>query len=461
MLKKLFQSFRPPLGGQHHRRTTPEVINQNQHSLQRSQFSRHAVSIVERLQSAGYQAYLVGGCVRDLLLGITPKDFDVATSATPEQVRAEFRNARIIGRRFKLVHIHFGRDIIEVATFRAHHSEEDQGDSHRSSHNASGRILRDNVYGTLEDDAQRRDFTINALYYDPVNERILDYANGLHDIRNRLLRLIGDPTHRYQEDPVRMLRAVRFAAKLDFGIEKHTVQPIRQLSKLLREIPPARLFEEVLKLFLSGQGAIAFEMLVDLELFEPLFPASAQALDERPTYTHTLISQALSNTDLRVEQGKPVTPAFLFAALLWPALPARSLFLQSQGVPPIPALNEAAHDLIAEQCQRIAIPKRFTLPIREIWDMQERLPRRSGKRADMLLDNPRFRAGYDFLLLRESAGEATDDLGQWWTDYQEANDSERRDMIRELGSRDDSAAAPRKRKRSPSKRKSGGDGASD
>ena len=454
MLKKLFQSFRPPLRGQHHRRTTPEVINKSQHSLQRSQFSRHAVSIVERLQGAGYQAYLVGGCVRDLLLGINPKDFDVATSATPEQVRAEFRNARIIGRRFKLVHVHFGREIIEVATFRAHHTEEDQGDSHRSSHNASGRILRDNVYGTLEDDAQRRDFTINALYYDPVSERILDYANGVHDIRNRLLRLIGDPIQRYQEDPVRMLRAVRFAAKLDFGIEKHTVQPIRELAPLLREIPPARLFEESLKLFLSGQGALTFEMLVDLQLFDPLFPASAQALEERPIYTHTLISQALANTDLRVKQGKPVTPAFLLAALLWPALPGRALYLQSQGVPPIPAMNGAAHDLITEQCQRIAIPKRFTLPIREIWDMQERLPRRSGKRADLMLDNPRFRAGYDFLLLRESAGEETNALGQWWTDYQEANDSERRDMIRELGSRDDaSAAAPRKRKRSGSKRK--------
>ena len=454
MLKKLFQSFRPPIGGQHHRRTTPEVINSAQHSLQRSQFSRHAVGIVERLQNAGYQAYLVGGCVRDQLLGISPKDFDVATSATPEQVRAEFRNARIIGRRFKLVHVHFGRDIIEVATFRAHHSDDDQGGTQLSSHNASGRILRDNVYGTLEEDAQRRDFTINALYYDPVSERILDFANGVHDIRNRLIRLIGDPAQRYQEDPVRMLRAVRFAAKLDFGIEKHTVQPIRELSSMLREIPPARLFEEVLKLFLSGHAALTFEMLVDLQLFEPLFPASAQSLEDRPTYTHTLISQALSNTDLRVKQGKPVTPAFLFAALLWPALPARALYLQSQGVPPIPAMNGAAHDLIAEQCQRIAIPKRFTLPIREIWDMQERLPRRSGKRADLLLDNPRFRAGYDFLLLRESAGEETEELGQWWTDYQEANDSERREMIRELGSRDEGAGTgPRKRKRSPSKRK--------
>ncbi|MFK3800280.1 polynucleotide adenylyltransferase PcnB [Pseudomonas sp. NPDC088444] len=451
MLKKLFQSIRSPLRKpQQHVRTTPEVLSSNQHSLQRNQFSRYAVNIVERLQNAGYQAYLVGGCVRDLMLGITPKDFDVATSATPEQVRAEFRNARIIGRRFKLVHIHFGREIIEVATFRANHpQDEEQEDSHQSSRNESGRILRDNVYGTLEEDAQRRDFTINALYYDPVTERVLDYANGVHDIRNRLIRLIGDPQQRYKEDPVRMLRAVRFAAKLDFGIEKHTATPIRPLAPMLRDIPAARLFEEVLKLFLSGQAEPTFEMLVDLELFDPLFPASAKALEHTPTYTHTLICNALINTDLRVRQNKPVTPAFLFAALLWPALPYRVLRLQERGMPPIPAMQEAAHELIAEQCQRIAIPKRFTMPIREIWDMQERLPRRSGKRADLLLDNPRFRAGYDFLLLRESAGEETDGLGEWWTDYQDANESGRRDMIRDLSNKPETTGqGPRKRRRS-------------
>ncbi|KPB38191.1 polynucleotide adenylyltransferase PcnB [Pseudomonas savastanoi pv. phaseolicola] len=449
MLKKLFQSFRSPLRKpQQHTRTTPEVLNSSQHSLQRSQFSRYAVNIVERLQNAGYQAYLVGGCVRDMMLNITPKDFDVATSATPEQVRAEFRNARIIGRRFKLVHIHFGREIIEVATFRANHPQDDEEeDSNQSSRNESGRILRDNVYGTLEEDAQRRDFTINALYYDPVSERVLDYANGVHDIRNRLIRLIGDPEQRYKEDPVRMLRAVRFAAKLDFGIEKHSAQPIRSLAPMLRDIPSARLFEEVLKLFLSGHAAPTFEMLVDLELFEPLFPASSKALEYNPTYTHTLISNALINTDLRIKQNKPVTPAFLFAALLWPALPAKVLRAQERGMPPIAAMQEAAHELIIEQCQRIAIPKRFTLPIREIWDMQERLPRRSGKRADLLLDNSRFRAGYDFLLLRETAGEQTDGLGQWWTDYQDCNDSERRDMIRDLSNKPEAAgAAPRKRR---------------
>ncbi|UVH49620.1 polynucleotide adenylyltransferase PcnB [Pseudomonas sp. CBSPBW29] len=464
MLKKLFQSFRSPLRRTQHIRSTPEVLNANQHSLQRAQFSRYAVNIVERLQNAGYQAYLVGGCVRDMLLNITPKDFDVATSATPEQVRAEFRNARIIGRRFKLVHIHFGREIIEVATFRANHPQNDEEeDTNQSSRNESGRILRDNVYGTLEEDAQRRDFTINALYYDPVSERILDYANGVHDIRNNLLRLIGDPTQRYQEDPVRMLRAVRFAAKLNFGIEKHTAAPIRDLAPMLREIPSARLFEEVLKLFLSGYAADTFEMLVDLQLFDPLFPASAEALEYNPTYTHTLISEALINTDLRIKQNKPVTPAFLFAALLWPALPKRVMRLQDRGMPAIPAMQEAAHELIAEQCQRIAIPKRFTMPIREIWDMQERLPRRSGKRADLLLDNPRFRAGYDFLLLRESAGEQTDGLGEWWTDYQDANDSQRREMIKELSSKGEATGdGPKKRRRSSgSKRKrSAGDASS-
>lgn len=450
MLKKLFKSLRSPLKRNAHPRSTPEILGNRQHSLQRGQFSRNAVNVVERLQHAGYQAYLVGGCVRDMLLGMQPKDYDVATSATPEQVRAEFRNARVIGRRFKLAHVHFGREIIEVATFRANHPQgDDEEDSHLSARHESGRILRDNVYGSLEDDAQRRDFTINALYFDVTGERILDYAHGVHDIRNRLIRLIGDPEQRYLEDPVRMLRAVRFAAKLDFDIEKHSAAPIRQLASKLRDIPSARLFDEVLKLFLAGYAERTFELLVEYDLFAPLFPASAAALKRNPDYTGTLIRQALANTDERIALGKPVTPAFLFAALLWPALPARVLHLQERGMPPIPAMQEAAHDLIAEQCQRIAVPKRFTLPIREIWDMQERLPRRSGKRADLLLENPRFRAGYDFLLLREDAGEETGGLGDWWTDYQDATDSERRSMIRDLSARQEEGGAPaRKRRRS-------------
>lgn len=454
MLKKLFKSFRLPLS-RPKPRSTPKVLNNQQHSLRRQQISRHAVSVVERLQGAGYQAYVVGGCVRDLLLDHEPKDFDVATNATPEQVRAEFRNARVIGRRFKLVHVHFGREIIEVATFRAHHPEgEDEEESSQSSRHESGRILRDNVYGTLEEDAQRRDFTINALYYDPSSERILDYAHGVPDIHSRLVRLIGDPRQRYQEDPVRMLRAVRFAAKLDFDIEHHSAAPIRQLAPLLRDIPSARLFDEVLKLFLSGHGERTFELLLDYDLFAPLFPASAEALERDPGYTGRLIRQALANTDARIEEGKPVTPAFLFAALLWPALPARALALQERGMPPIPAMQEAAHLVISEQCRRTAVPKRFTIPIREIWDMQERLPRRQGKRADLLLEYPRFRAGYDFLLLREEAGEQTGGLGDWWTDYQEASDSERRSMIRALSNKEE-GGAPRKRRRSGSRKRRG------
>ncbi|MEK1904239.1 MAG: polynucleotide adenylyltransferase PcnB [Pseudomonas sp.] len=448
MLKKLFKSFRSPLKRNTPHHSSPEVLGPRQHSLQRSQFSRNAVNVVERLQHAGYQAYLVGGCVRDTLLGIHPKDFDVATSATPEQVRAEFRNARVIGRRFKLAHVHFGREIIEVATFRSNHPQGDEEeDSHQSSRNESGRILRDNVYGNQEDDAQRRDFTINALYFDVTGERILDYARGMHDVRNRLVRLIGDPEQRYLEDPVRMLRAVRFAAKLDFDIEKHSAAPIQRLAPMLRDIPSARLFDEVLKLFLAGYAEHTFELLVEYDLFAPLFPASAAALKRNPEYAGKLIRQALANTDDRIAQGKTVTPAFLFAALLWPALPARALQLQDRGMPPIPAMQEAAHDLITEQCKRIAIPKRFTIPIREIWDMQERLPRRSGKRADQLLENPRFRAGYDFLLLREDAGEKTDGLGDWWTDYQDCNDSERRGMIRDLANRPDDEGAPAAAKR--------------
>ncbi|WP_407362766.1 polynucleotide adenylyltransferase PcnB [Pseudomonas luteola] len=453
MLKKLIQSLRSPLRRAPSKPELPIVIPRSQHALEREQISRHALSVVDRLEKAGYQAYLVGGCVRDLMLGVEPKDFDVATNATPEQVRAEFRNARVIGRRFKLVHVHFGREIIEVATFRANHPEEEEDeDSVHSARHESGRILRDNIYGNQEQDAQRRDFTINALYYEATQERIFDYANGASDIRNRLIRLIGDPEQRYQEDPVRMLRAVRFAAKLGFEIEEQTAAPIRRLAHLLRDIPASRLFDEVLKLFLSGNAERTYELLVTYDLFAPLFPATAEALEKNPEYTGRLIKQALANTDARIREGKPVTPAFLFAALLWPALPARVDYHQEKGLPPIPAMQEAAHDITLEQCRRIAIPKRFTIPMREIWDMQERLPRRQGKRADMLLENPRFRAGYDFLLLRESAGERTGNLGQWWTRYQEVSDSQRREMIREL-SQEDGKGVVRKRRRGGGSRK--------
>ncbi len=424
MLKKLFQSLRLPLNRRPAQHRSRPAISARQHPLQPRDISENAVSVVERLQKNGHEAYVVGGCIRDLLLDIRPKDYDVATSATPEQVRNLFRNAHIIGRRFRLVHVQFGREVIEVATFRTDHKSTDR----------SGRILSDNSFGSLEDDAWRRDFTINALYYDPLSGRILDHTHGLHDIHNRLIRLIGTPEQRYQEDPVRMLRAVRFAAKLDFDLEYHSARPIRSLARLLNDIPASRLFDEALKLFLGGHGEYTLDLLLHYDLFAPLFPATATALQHNPDYTESLIRQALANTDERIAQGKPVTPAFLFAALLWPALPGRALALQDRGLPPLPAIQQAAHDLIWEQCQRTAIPKRFSLPVREIWDIQERLPRRQGRRADQLLGHPRFRAGYDLLLLRESAGEQTGELGQWWTLYQEATDSGRRELIRELGS---------------------------
>lgn len=450
MIRKLLKKLPTPFGRPSHRRTTPSVITASQHNLRRERLSKNAVNVVERLQQAGYQAFVVGGCVRDSLLNMSPKDYDVATSATPEQVRATFRNARLIGRRFKLVHVHFGREIIEVATFRASHADDDNGEpqgDEQSRQSESGRLLRDNVYGNFEQDAQRRDFTINALYYDVSTGHIHDYANGMHDIRNGLIRLIGDPEQRYQEDPVRMLRAVRFAAKLDFDIEPHSAAPIPDMTDLLFDIPPARLFDESLKLLMSGQGEKTFDLLHYYYLFEPLFPATEEAIEENPDYSLALIRQALRNTDDRIREGRPVTPAFLFAALLWPALAPRIRDLEAQGIPTIPAQQQAAQDLLTEQCQHIAIPKRFSVPLREIWDMQPRLERRSGRRADQLLEHPRFRAAYDFLLLREVAGEQTDGLGQWWTRYQDASADQRRKMISELDDKGSGPKRPRNRKK--------------
>ncbi len=433
MLKKLLKKIPVRLGRQSHRQH-PELIGPRQHPVRNHQLSKNALTVVERLRKAGYEAYPVGGCVRDLLLGLDPKDFDVATSATPEQARGVFRNARLIGRRFKLLHVVFGRDVIEVATFRANHDND--SDDAKAQTNASGRLLRDNVYGSLDQDALRRDFTINALYFDIDGERIIDHARGVHDIHNRLIRLIGTPEQRYQEDPVRMLRAARFAAKLDFEIERHTAAPIRSLAHLLNDIPSARLFDEVLKLFMGGHALRTFEVMQEYNLFAPLFPLTAKALKHDETAL-PLIHQALANTDERIAQDKPVTPAFLFAALLWPALRARAAQLQEQGAPALQAMQQAAQDVTHQQCQRTAIPKRFSFPMRDIWELQERLPRRAGKRADTLLENPRFRASYDFLLLREHAGEVTEQLGQWWTEYQFANDSRRREMIRQLSKQAD------------------------
>ncbi|AJD49598.1 poly(A) polymerase [Isoalcanivorax pacificus W11-5] len=436
------------------------IIPRDEHDISRQDFSRAALHVLYGLKDAGFEAYLVGGCLRDILTGIKPKDFDVVTNAHPEEIERVFRGARIIGRRFRLVHVRFKGEVIEVATFRAVTGQEEDEDDRHSRRSAGGQILRDNVYGTIEEDALRRDFTCNALYYDIRDFSLHDFADSLRDIEHRTLRLIGDPEQRYREDPVRMIRAVRFAAKLDFSIDPATEEPLARLAPLLQQVPSARLFEEVLKLFLSGQGQRTFALLQKHHLFDALFPATAEALDDDDGASDLkLIHAAMRNTDRRLAQEKPVTPAFLFAVLLWPALRRRVSFYLGHGMPPLQAMNKAAGQVIADQVGIVAIPRRYSAVVREIWDLQSRLPRRAGNRAAALMEHPRFRAAYDFLLLREEAGEIKPGLGEWWTRFQEAGDEARDDMLAGLGRQDSGPQnAPRKRRRR--RRRSGG-GASD
>lgn len=413
------------------------IIPRKEHPISRKDISDSALKVLYRLKDAGYESYLVGGCVRDLLLGKHPKDFDVATEATPEQVNELFRNSRLIGRRFKLVHVRFGREIIEVATFRASHDAVEDEDQVHGRQSDVGMLIRDNVYGTVHDDAVRRDFTVNALYYSINDFGIHDHANGVEDLENQTLRMIGEPTQRYREDPVRMLRAIRFAAKLEFTLSPETEAPIRELAPLLEHIPAARLFDEVLKLLLSGHAVTTFYLLREFNLFHPLFPATSELLDEEQQQgdecpIEALIIAALKNTDRRIKQGKTITPAFLYAALLWHPLQRRMQQLRKEGLPVLPALHQAAQEVTSQQCQATSIPRRFSTPMREIWDMQYRLPRRFGRRAEQLIQQPRFRAGYDFLLLRETSGEQLDGLGDWWTQYQHADHDERENMINNL-----------------------------
>jgi poly(A) polymerase len=430
------------------------VISRDQHNIPRQHLDENALKVVHRLNDDGHEAYLVGGCIRDILLGLRPKDFDVATSATPEQAEELFRRSRLIGRRFKLVHVRFGRDVIEVATFRAGHDTEDRNeDGEGGRQAASGLILRDNVYGTLREDALRRDFTINALYYSAQDHSVHDFAGGYRDIGQRVIRMIGDPAARYREDPVRMLRAVRFAAKLDFAIEPATAAPIRELAPLLRDIAAARMFDEVLKLLQSGHGVEAYQRMQTYGLFKQLFPEVQNAIESGPDAglpVEDLILRALRNTDRRLEQGKSVTPAFLFAALLWYPMQLRLNSLMKEGrMPPLPALHEAANEVIAAQIRHTAIPRRFSTPLREIWELQLRLPKRQGNRAERLMEHPRFRAAYDLLLLRESSGENLGGLSQWWTDYQSANGNDRELLQDDLTSH---SPKPRTRRRKPRSR---------
>ena len=404
----------------------PLIVPRAAHNISRANISEYALKVLYKLKQEGFAAHLVGGGVRDLLLGHEPKDFDVATDATPEQVRQVFRNCRLIGRRFRLAHVHFGREVVEVATFRA--GGADDVDAER--HVENGMILRDNVYGSIEDDALRRDFTINALYYSINDFSLIDYAGGLNDIRAGHLRLIGDPERRYREDPVRMLRAVRFACKLGFTVERETERPLFELGHLLGDIAAARLFDELIKLFHMGYGLESFEKLRHYGLFGYLFPATEACLaQEEQSFPITFVSRGLDSTDQRIQANKPVAPFFLYAILLWEPVRQRYEQLLEKGVEETDAMLQAADEVCARQQPLVSIPKRFSLPMREIWSLQPRLEQRDGKRPARLVGHPRFRAAYDFLVLRAQSGEADPELADWWTRFQEADVAQRSTMV--------------------------------
>jgi len=404
------------------------IIPRSDHRISRANISDNALKVLYRLKNAGFEAYLVGGGVRDLSLGREPKDFDVATDAHPEEVKALFRNCRLIGRRFRLAHVHFGPEIIEVATFRALHDpsadEAPEGDAAAVAFE-DGRIVRDNVYGTLEEDAFRRDFSVNALYYNIADFSIVDHVDGMADLERGLIRLIGDPGVRYREDPVRMLRAVRFAVKLGFRLEEETARPLPEMAPLLEQVPPARLFDEVLKLLLGGMGLETFEMLRHHGLFAVLFPQTEASLDRDEHGTAlAFISRALDNTDRRIAEGKPVTPAFIFAALLWPVVREQmGELMDDEARSPNVAVQEAGREVHEAQLQRVTLPKRFGVPMREIWNLQPRLERRN-RRALRLLSHPRFRAAYDFLLLRAEVHEVEQEAADWWTEAQRGEEGD-------------------------------------
>jgi len=390
----------------------PKIIARDAHRISRSGISPNALKVLYRLKDAGFQSYLVGGAVRDLLLGLDPKDFDIATDATPEQVQREFRNCRLIGRRFRLAHVHFGQEIIEVATFRAAGGiDADLSDD--------GRLLRDNAYGSIEEDAIRRDFTVNALYYNIADFSVRDYVDGMRDLQARTLRLIGPAEERLREDPVRILRAIRLSAKLGFSIDEETLIAAKKVKPLLADVPPARLFDEVLKMLLAGFATKSWAALAKHGLVATLFGEGGRILCS-PEGAHyaDFLKAALENSDERIAIGKPVTPAFLFAVLLWPAFEAELKRLKLAPDSPLEALGAAADDVVRKAVARVALPKRFSLPMIEIWLLQDRFERRQGKRVERFLTHPRFRAAYDFLLLRAESDPGLAPLAQWWTQAQ-------------------------------------------
>jgi poly(A) polymerase len=421
----------------------PKVMGRAEHPITRQNISANALKVLYRLKDAGFSAYLVGGSVRDLLLGLNPKDFDIATNAKPEQVYKLFRNCRLIGRRFRLAHVYFHSEIIEVATFRGHHAK--LGNEVETE---EGLIIRDNVYGTIEEDAERRDFTVNALYYNIKDFSIVDFHDGLTDLKAGVLRIIGDPYQRYREDPVRILRVVRFASKLGFTIHPATEQPIFESHALLQNVSPARLFDEILKLFHAGKALAAFKLLRKYGLFGYLFSQAEACLDQpEAEMAHKLIEFLLESTDKRIAEGKSISGGFLFAVILWPALQALMQDLQQEGLALFPALHEAINKVLRRQGQQISIPKRFQIDMQEIWQLQYRLAQRTPRRVFTMLNHPKFRAGYDLLILRAKAGEELQTLADWWTEFQSADKPGQHKLLKEL------APKRKRRKKTPPKPK--------
>ncbi len=411
----------------------PAVIGVGKHGIRRDDISNGSRRTVETLQEQGYKAYVVGGAVRDLLAGISPKDYDVATNATPEQVRHCFRRSRIIGRRFQIVHVMMGAETIEVTTFRGHH---DQPGGIKAHTDDQGRVLSDNVFGSEKEDAARRDFTVNALYFDPVSETIIDYHNGVADLKQKTLRMIGDPKTRYREDPVRMLRAVRLAAKLGLTIDPEASRPIREMSELIENVPPSRLFDEMLKLLTSGHAVQCVQQLRAEGLHHGLLPLLDVILDQ--PLGERFVMLALESTDRRVHEGKPISPGFLFATLLWHEVLAKWEALMSGGgereipvhVPArTPPLFLAMDEVLDVQAEKLAITRRIAGDIKDIWALQPRFEQRSGKRPYGVLAQPRFKAAYDFLLLRAESGEVDSELGQWWTQFMNRDGDARAAML--------------------------------
>lgn len=457
LIKKLLRIKSPPkapvASPQKPEKTTKtsQIISRKNHCISKTNISINALKVLNRLHQQGYEACLVGGSVRDLLLGIIPKDFDVATNATPAEVNHLFRNSMLIGHRFRIVHVKFNREVIEVTTFRA--GEESVGPNSLSKHHARkkdkrGMIIQDNIFGDISQDAFRRDFTVNALYYNIADFSVIDFANGYADLNAKLIRLIGHPETRYKEDPIRMLRAIRFAAKLNFTIEEKTAEPIKRLGPLLKNVPSARLSEEIFKVYHNGAAQEVHRLLCQHGIFELIFPQTAQ-LFKKDASEQKLIQQALENTDQRFVDQKPVMPAFLLAAMLWhPLLDSVEKF-KHEGHPPLESIERAMAYVVHTQNEAIPMPKKYWQVVREIWILQYHFPRRLGPRPFRLTQHPRFRAAYDFLLIRALAGEEAIELAEWWTTFIEVDTTEKQKMVAALENNPTTAVKKKRRKKKP------------